>query len=174
MEGLMPTDNSNTPQPGADGSKDTSTGYSPEYIKNLRDEAATWRLKLRETEAKVQELTNTINGERVANTVGRELERRGIKCDPSWVKLEEGVTPEKAVDKFLKDYPQFAQAAEVPILPKNKNLRPMGANMPDSNIENTAKSELDAIKKDPIAREKLRDLYRGLLAKSSGVSNYVR
>lgn len=170
----MPTDNSNNQQTGADGQKDTSTGYSSEYIKNLRDEAATWRTKLRETEAKVQELESTIKGERVANTVGKELEKRGIKCDPSWVKMEEGVTPEKAVDKFLKDYPQLAQVAEVPILPKNKNLRPMGTNLPDSNIENTAKSELDAIRKDPIAREKLRDLYRGLLAKSSGSSNYIR
>lgn len=169
----MPTEINNQ-LPGAEGEKGSSTGYSAEYIKNLRDEAATWRLKLRETEVKVQELESTIKGERVANTVGRELEKRGLKCDPSWVKLEEGVTPEKAVDKFLKDYPQWAQSAEVPILPKNKNLRPMGANLPDSNIENTAKSELDAIRKDPIAREKLRDLYRGLLAKSSGTSNYIR
>ena len=171
----MPTDDKNTPAPGAQDHKDSSTGYSAEYIKNLRDEAATWRLKLRESEVKVTELETTIKGERVANTVGRELEKRGLKCNPSWVKLEDGVTPEKAVDKFLKDYPQWAQSAEVPILPnRNKNLRPMGANLPDSNIENTAKSELDAIRKDPIAREKLRSLYRGLLAKSSGCSNYVQ
>jgi hypothetical protein len=167
-------DNSNNQGTGDQGTKDQSTGYSAEYIKNLRDEAATWRTKLRETEAKVAELTATINGERIANTVGKELEKRGIKCDPSWVKMEEGQTPEKAVDKFLKDYPQLAQVAEVPIIPKNKNLRPMGANLPDSNIENTAKSELDAIKKDPIAREKLRNLYRGLLAKSAGASNYIQ
>lgn len=167
-------DNSNNQQPGADGNKDQSTGYSAEYIKNLRDEAATWRTKLRDTEVKVAELTATINGERIANTVGKELEKRGITCDPSWVTMEEGQTPEKAVDSFLKKYPQLAAVAEVPIIPKNKNLRPMGANLPDSNIENTAKSELDAIRKDPIAREKLRSLYRGLLAKSAGSSNYVQ
>lgn len=170
----MPTPNNLNP--GDEGAvKDgSSTGYSKEYVANLREEAATWRTKLRETEAKVEELSNTIKGERQSNTVGRELERRGLKCNPDWVVVEEGSTPEKAVDKFLKDYPQFAQVAEIPIMPKNKNLRPMGANLPDSNIENTAKSELEAIRKDPIARDKLRSLYRGLLAKSAGTSNYVQ
>lgn len=169
----MPTDNSNTPAPGAQDHKDTNTGYSSEYVKELRDEAATWRNKLRETETKVQQLESTLNKDRVLNTVGKELEKRGIKCDPTWIKLEEGVTPDKAVDKFLKDYPQFAQGNQESFAPRSTK-RPMEINSQDSNIENTAKSELDAIRKDPIAREKLRSLYRGLLAKSAGSSYYVQ
>lgn len=148
--------------------------YSADYVKTLRDENASWRTKLRELEVKHAELENKIKVDTVANTIGKELEKRGVKADPSWVKVSEGMTTEQAVDKFLKDYPHLVPKEEITTSPKKQNINPMRPNSHDTNIENTAKSELGAIKHDPIARSKVRDLYRGLLAQNSGIPNYIK
>lgn len=158
-----------------------NTGYSAEYVKTLRDEAAAWRTKLRETETEIQTLKQTIQKTQIDNTIGKELEKRGLKINPSWIQIEEGMAPDKAVDKFLKDYPQLAGSTgdihasteQNHTVPPNAGRKPMVPNSQNTNIENTAKSELSAIKKDPVAREKLRGLYRGLLAQNSGSSNFI-
>ncbi len=155
--------------------KGQSTGYSADYVKELRDENAGWRTKLRDTEAKLNELSTKIKNQELSNTVGKELEKRGVKADPTWIKMTEGETPEQAVDKFLKDYPQLVQQTEDTFVPNPKRVpKPMEPNSHNTNVENTAKSELDAIKQDPIARAKLRGLYRDLLAKNAGVSTYIQ
>lgn len=148
-------------------------GYSADYVKSLRDEAASWRTKLRELETKYNELETKVKADYTANTIGKELEKRGVKADPTWVKVEEGMSPEQAVDKFLKDYPHLQLTSDDSFVPK-PTKKPMRPNTANSNIENTAVSELDAIKKDPIARNKVRDLYRGLLAQSAKTPLYIK
>ena len=157
---------------GSQNNNSSQGAYSADYVKSLRDEAASWRTKLRELETKYTELETKTKQEHLSNTIGKELERRGIKADPSWVKLEDGMSPEQAVDKFLKNYPNLIPS-EQPIAPKRVR-NPMRPNAADSNIENTAVSELDAIKKDPIARSKVRDLYRSLLAQSAKTPLYIK
>lgn len=160
--------------------KQGDTGYSAEYVKTLRDEAASWRTKLRETEQKVEEVTNKVTEletaatqKTVTDTIATEITSRNLKIDPSFVKLEENQTPKDAVDKFLKAYPQFGEATNVQPEQKAPGKSPMPPKSQNTNIENTAVSELDAIQKDPIARSKLRNLYRGLLAQSAGTSNTI-
>lgn len=147
-----------------------STGYSSEYVKELRDEAAGWRTKLRDTEDRLNKLTIDIENSKKQSTVSEILSQRGAKgVKPSWIEVEEDGNAETAVDNFLKEYPQFTQKDEfVPnSQKKNRAAPPMKTQRDNSNIENTEISELSAIKKDPIARAKLRDLYRGLLAQNS-------
>lgn len=154
-------------EPGAQGSGG-STGYSADYVKQLREEAATWRTKYREVEEKVNQIEADRSKEKRTLGIQEEFAKRGIQgVNPSWVEIPEGMTPDIAVEKFLKDYPSFLKEEKPegrPRAPYNKPMIPHGEN---TNIENTAKSELNAIKKDPVAREKLRHLYRGMLATSS-------
>jgi len=153
------------------------TGYSAEYVRSLRDEAATWRTKLRETEAKLTTLEETVKEQIRNSTVSAELAKRNLKIDPSWIKLEDKQEVKDAVDKFLKDYPQFGTTEtndnNIQTKPKPVGKTPMAPNLPNSNIENTDVSELGAIKADPVARAKLRQLYRGLLAQSARSSNSI-
>ena len=55
----MPQPNSNS-DTGDQNKMDQNAGYSAEYVKSLRDEAASWRTKLRETETEVSNLKQTI------------------------------------------------------------------------------------------------------------------
>lgn len=151
-------------------------GYSAEYVKSIREEAASWRTKLREAEDKYNALESKMNEQSRVNNVTAEFTKRGIKADPKWVSIEEGQKVEQAVDKFLKDYPQFVAQQQDSFLPTQQPVvdrKPMQPQAPNSNIENTAVSELGAVKKDPIARAKLRDHYRAMLQQSAGCSNRV-
>lgn len=165
--------NNNPTDSGSQEPNSSRGAYSSEYVKSLRDEAASWRTKLRELETKYTELETKVKADYTANTIGKELEKRGVKADPTWVKVEEGQSPEQAVDKFLKDYPHLQSTSDNSFVPK-PTKKPMRPNTANSNIENTAVSELDAIKKDPIARNKVRDLYRGLLAQSAKTPLYIK
>lgn len=153
-----------------------NTGYSAEYVKTLRDEAASWRTKLRDTEAKVTELETSIYESKTTNSISQELTSRNIKVDPKWITLEENQAPKDAVDKFLKEYPQFVAKEKGDFTPDPKpapGRKPMQTAKPNTNVENTNVSDLEAIKTDPIARAKLRDHYRALLARDAGVSNQI-
>lgn len=159
------------------GTQGNSTGYSADYVKELRDEAAGWRTKLRETEDKLNKLQADIDSKNKQNTIQDVLSKKGMTgINPKWIEIGDGMTPEQAVDKFVKDYPHlFTQKPSDDFTSKDtgtprSNYRPMVPNYDNSNVENTDKSELKAIKKDPIARSKLRDHYRSLLNKSSGGS----
>lgn len=132
--------------------------YSKEYVSSLREEAATWRTKLRETEEKVK----TLEGKTTIDSVSKILTDKGVKADASWVKLEQGMTPEQAVDKFIELYPHLVNK-ETP-KPKETN-KPNPQKKENTNADNrfVANQDLDAVKQDPIGRAKLRDHYRSLL-----------
>lgn len=148
-----------------------STGYSAEYVKELRDEAASWRVKFREVEDKFNSLNAKLDAQSKQTSIQDVLNSKNIKgVNPKWVELKDGMTPEVAVDNFLKEYPHLGKVENDDYKPQppNRNTRtPMIPQNDNSNIENTQISELKAIKQDPIARSKLRNQYRMMLAKNS-------
>jgi len=157
-----------------------NTGYSAEYVKSLRDEAASWRTKLRDVEliAKTNEekaiqLEASIAKQNINSSINAELKSRSLEIDPDFIKLEKDQSPKDAVDNFLKKYPQFGIVKDVPPVPPVKGKIPMPPNPQNSNVENVNISELSSIKKDPIARAKLRELYKGLLAHNAGTSQII-
>lgn len=145
-----------TPLPPEAG-KDT---FSREYVEKLREENAAWRSKLRDTERKVDVVT--------------ELTKRGIQADPSWISVKEGETIAQSVDSFLVKYPQFSQTATPPAgtaVPPDPKLSPVkpgippvskppqGTNVPTGSLDRP----IHEIKADPVARAKVRDQYREML-----------
>jgi len=158
-----PGDNQNNQQ---QQSSNQNTGYSADYVKSLRDEAAGWRSKLRESEATIA----TMNTKTVESSIGSMLETKGIKCDPSFIKVAEGQTIEQAVDKFATEYPQFKVEATTEenndnTNTNNTNIEAMNTRKENTNTNNRGSKPTDvaAVKKDPIARAKLRDQYRSML-----------
>ena len=144
------------------------TGFSAEYVKSIREEAAAYRVKAKEATDKLSDLEKTVSQSKTTGTINDEFTKRGIKANPTWVTLEEGQSPEKAVDKFLKSYPQFGAEQPQKIVGKT----PMSPPKTNSNLERSTVSELGAIKNDPVARAQLRDKYRGLLANQAN-TNYT-
>jgi len=171
----MPDDKT-TPDAPVDHGR--NTGYSADYVRELRDEAASWRTKLRDSETKYQTLEKSVQEATVKATLGEELSKRGVKVNPEWIKIGQGQTTAQAVDLFLKEYPQFAagntddgdvitaQAADTTPDPRSQQ-RPQTTKKANSNVQVGKVSDLQAIKKDPVARAKVRDLYRSLVANQS-------
>jgi hypothetical protein len=146
--------------------------YSEAYVKELRDENAAWRVKVREVEGK-QKLIE----------INMLLKERGIKADPKWIELKEKESIEEAVDRFSEQYPHLkVDDNSIPgggediiagIIKKRvgpgKTPKPL-TNMPDKNRSSDTNSDIlrtrqiDEIKKDPKARALLRQEYRSLLA----------
>lgn len=149
--------------------------FSEEYVHSLREEAAAWRVKYRTLES-AQSLLE----------IKAELNRRNIKVDPSWVKVQEGQSVELAIETFLKEYPhldadpadsRLDDTLEDPIskiIQKKVEIRKAPKpTMPDPNSygheskspQDTLKNrQLDEVKKDPEARALLRQQYRSMLA----------
>lgn len=161
----MPDENKNQ-NPDGNGSEPTgrSSAFSADYVKELREEAASWRTKYRDMETKVQSLEDSIKQTVTSTTIKDELSKRGLDIDPKFIELKDGVEVSKAVDNFLEKYPQFGNHEQhskqerrtfSPIAPKkeNSNKQPRRATMMD-------------IKNDPIARAKLRDEYRQMLGRN--------
>lgn len=150
---------------GLDPNKQNNTGgYSADYVKELREEAASWRTKFREAEANLTSMNDKINNMEKSFTIKSELSKRGINVDPSWVKLEDGLTPTQAVDKFIEQYPQFK--TEQPSSPM-PTPRPMVAERQNSNTPSIQKSDYQSVKSDPVARTKLREMYRSMLTEGN-------
>lgn len=151
-----------------DDDQGTSTPANiPAELESLRRENRTWRKKVHELEAQNQ-----------LASVGMELARRGITADPSWVKLDEGVEIGEAIDSFVQQYPQLATrfvadeeheepapraTAPAALPPSSKQVN--GAGPPAKGA--TRHRNLEEIKKDPVARQRLREEYRELLKNSS-------
>lgn len=142
--------------------------FDEKYVAKLREEAAQWRTKLRELEA-----------QNLYKDVEVEFAKRGIQADPTWVEVKEGEDISKAVDALVSKHPNLAgspaptptlpttnETPEVrrPQLPRVMQAGPKHSDNPDKPFHERAVSE---IKKDPVARSKLRDLYRAKLAASS-------
>jgi len=142
-----------------------SQSFSAEYVRELRQENASWRTKLRDLEGRYNELESSLKKTQVTNNVAQELTKRGINANPSWISLKEGETPQQAVDSFLNEYPQFAgqqqvepkpQPVKPPIPPAHRSDQRTG--MPDNT------RSLKEMKEDPVARAKVRDQYRQMLS----------
>lgn len=158
---------------------DKGKDFSEEYVHSLREEAAGWRVKYRELEQNQTKLK-----------VKAELDKRGIKADPSWIKVSDGQSVEVAIEMLLREYPQLApkstedgedgesstllndEASET-IQRKveiGKGPKPMSSDPVSYGHETRSPQEilkfrqLDEIKKDPKARSLLRKQYRNMLA----------
>lgn len=149
--------------------------FTEEYVKQLREEAAKWRTKVRELEA-----------QQSSSTISLELAKRGIQADPSWVHVEEGQELGEAIDALVAKFPHLKQQekqskVEVSdpldfVLESEKpRMTPkvISPSSPKSTTPQPARTakissrNIGEIKKDPQARAKVRDLYRELLKKGS-------
>jgi hypothetical protein len=147
--------------------KNGQTGFAPEYVKELRQEAAEWRTKYRGLEQRV-----------VQAEVRSELKDRNVKADPSWVKVAEGQSVTEAVEAFVTQYPHLMSGpseeveVEAPRAPK-RVTKPLPGEAKNSNIPGPkaggilGSKNLAEIKKDGKARGQMRDLYRELINKSN-------
>jgi hypothetical protein len=140
-------------------------GYSAEYVRELREEAASWRTKFRETEARVKTLEESIAGNERTSSIKAELIKRNLEIDVDLIKLEQGEKADQAVDRFLKKYPQFGKPAG-----KEPTRRPMTPEKQNTNTPHVFDEDYEAVKKDPVARTKLRELYRGMLTNGSNLT----
>lgn len=154
--------------------------FDADYVKKLRDEAAQWRTKCRELEGQV-----------AFTQIDAELNKRGIKADPRWVEVEEGKSISEAVDALVEKHPHLK--ATEPVVQETQtettvkttgspSVRPMppkplvspqtNTNAPGTSASGVLKDRsFGEIKKDPVARAKLRDLYRSLINQSSNQGN---
>lgn len=141
--------------------------FTLEYVKELREESATWRKKFRELETKL-----------AAGEVEKELMKRGVVAEPSWVQVAAEQSVSEAVDLFVEKYPHLvAQKSEgsdesAVEKPRSKSSAPMGAGrskttVPGPKPEGKLYKSIEEIKKDPKSREALKSQYRQLLAQSS-------
>jgi hypothetical protein len=156
-------------EPNGTGSQQNNTGgYSAEYVKELREEAATWRTKFRDAESTVASMNEKVASLEKSFTLKGELDKRGLKVDPSWVKLEKDQTPAQAVEKFLENYPQFKTDSQTGDgQPPSPTPRPQPPQKRETNAPSFQNADYESIKKDPIARSKLRDMYRSMLSQGN-------
>lgn len=140
------------------------SAFSPEYVKELREEAASWRTKFRETESRVQQLEQTINMSTIISNVKSEISKRGLKINPEFITIGEDGDAVKAVDAFLEEYPQFAMPADQPRQTQTFE-KPIASQKSNTNNIPVRKGNIMDIKNDPIARAKLRDQYRSMLGR---------
>jgi hypothetical protein len=139
----------------------TEKTFSEEYVRELRQEAASWRTKCRELE---QTMTT--------KDIQVELEKNGVNAEASWVDLKDGQTVKEAIAEFIEKYPNLKKEDTLPSKEDRPVVRPIGAPKPNSNAPGPkAKTlmgrSLKEIKKDPVARAALRSQYRQLLAQKS-------
>ena len=144
-------------------SKEERKEFSEDYVKELRNEAASWRTKYRELEA--------------SQSVVQELATRGVKADPKWVTVKTGQTPVEAVNSFLEQYPHMAPAAvttpqttpqTTPKPAVTTAPKPLASPAPNTeNAELLQTNSLSEIRKDPTARKALREHYRSTLQAAS-------
>lgn len=135
------------------------TGFSKEYVEKLRQEAASWRTKFRDLESQ-----NT------QSEVETELNKRGIKADPTWVKQSEGMTASDAVEDLVARYPHLVPAepaAQTPIPPTVPGVQAPVTTATGVPTDPAKGRSLEEIKKDPVARAQLRERYRQLLKQAS-------
>lgn len=140
--------------------------FDAEYVKKLREEAAGWRTKYRELET-----------QGLYKDVQVELANQGIKADPTWVEIKEGQSVTDAVKDLVSKHPNLApvEVPTVPVLSPTQDPHRvqaphvMSVTHPKTEVPSNPLHErsVEEIKKDPVARSRLRDLYRAKLAASS-------
>lgn len=140
------------------------SAFSPEYVKELREEAASWRTKYREAETKAQTLEQNLHIANIVSNVKNEIDKRGLKINPEFITIGDDGDAAKAVDAFLEEYPQFAMTSEPPRRAQNFE-KPIPSSKSNTNNNPVRKGNIMDIKNDPIARAKLRDQYRSMLGR---------
>jgi len=144
--------------------------FDAKYVKELREEAAKYRLQLRELETKVAQ-----------GDVEKELMKRGVMAEAGWVKVAEGQPVSEAVDSFIEKYPHLVSAKDEPkpsdvASRKSKLSPPMSSGKTESNRPGPRPSgnldrNMSEIKQDPKARAALRQQYQELLSAASHRGN---
>lgn len=154
--------------------------FTAEYVRELREENSRWRTKVRDLETRQS-----------ASEVRSELDKRGIKADPSWVKVGNGQSAAEAVESFVGEYPHLmsvpeeknpggssvstsTQRVEGKKMPRPLNPGGSNTNAPGPSSTNSSRT-MTEIKKDPVARANLREQYRAMLRHQShqkDVDNY--
>lgn len=153
------------PEPVINEEPSRSSAFSPEYVKELRQEAADYRTKLRDTEKRVSELEQTIKVGQIVSNVTNEISKRGLKINPDFITIGEDGDAVKAVDAFLEEYPQFANQETPRPAPVVNRARPITSEKTNTNNNPVRKGNIMDMAKDPIARAKLRDQYRNMLGR---------
>jgi hypothetical protein len=154
----MPEQQTSNQNPeGNSGTQGGSTGYSREYVHELREEAAGYRTRLKEAENKINELAQKSQQDQTKTTLQSILEKKNVKVNPDWIKIENGQNPEQAVDNFLKEYPQFASSTQ------NSTQKPLSPERKNTNVPTSFSPDYKAEKSDPISRSKIREQYRNML-----------
>lgn len=133
--------------------------FNADYVKELRNENASWRHKVRELEQKV-----------LYNDIALEFAKRGIEADPSILNIPEGMSAAEVVDKFsglLKPVEQ-PQETSRPVYPNAlaPNTTKPNASGPPAQGAFGGRS-LKEIEADPRAREQVRAMYRDMLRANS-------
>lgn len=134
-----------------------SAGYSREYVHELREEAAGYRTRLKEAETKLNEIIEKSQVDQTKTTIKSILEKKNVKVNPDWIKLEQGQNPEQAVDNFLKEYPQFAGSTQ------SSTQKPMSPERKNTTVPTSFSPDYKAEKTDPVSRAKIREQYRNML-----------
>lgn len=145
--------------------------FDEKYVKELREENAKWRTKFRELEAN-----------ELYKDVEVEFAKRGIAADPTWVQVEEGQSVTDAVEALVAKHPNLVsqstqsttQEVTEPTVRRPTAPRVMspGGKHSDTPANPLHERSMTEIKKDPVARSRLRDLYRDLLASTSNQPNH--
>lgn len=138
--------------------------FSADYVRELREENAKWRGKVRDLEQR-----------QTATEMKMELDKRGIKAEPEWVKLSAGQSVQEAIDSFVAAHPHLSgevtPTVEVPAPQLPKSIPPTGqrnTNLPGKGPQGSyGGRSLEEIRQDPKARSALREHYRDLLRSSS-------
>lgn len=137
--------------------------FSQEYVKELRDEAASTRRKLRELETQVR-----------GKDISLEFAKRGITADPSWINIPEGISIPEAVDQFLSTFKvEPATSAPQDKLPPKSYPAALQPERTHANASGPSAQgalggrTLDELKADPVARKAIQDKYRELIHGSS-------
>jgi hypothetical protein len=164
----MTTDNSS----GTDQATNAGTGYSETYVKQLREEAASWRTKFRELQSQFQ-----------SKEIETGLAQRGIKAKASWVEVKEGQSLSEALDAFAEEFPHLVSTKEeeeekTTVQPDDKitktmSNRPKPLAPPPTNIvtgevkdlsKHLADRSLNQLKDDPKSRKLVQEFYVNALA----------
>lgn len=161
----------------------TSTGFSREYVEQLRSENADWRRKFQTERERNQ-----------VQEIGLELTRRGVTAEAGWVERPEGMTATQAVDAFIAKYPHLkpaqtdnVQATETQDVSRSIGTgaqnegtgtampKPMGAGQsagsqtPRVSSSPEAIRSLQEVKNDPKARAQVSANYREMLRNQGNV-----
>lgn len=135
-----------------------------EKIRELRAEAKQHRLEAQSLKAEVESIRSEFKLTKVEN----ELVKRGVKADPSWVKVDDGQSTAEAVDSFVEQYPHLVGVESGSTKPeggKTPSPLPRESNNSPLQVSSAALKgrDVEEIAQDPKARRHVSDIYRNLL-----------